>query len=208
MATLLYINANPKVQDDSFSMKLGRFVLDEILTKSDIDIKEINLYDEEIPMIDADVLNAWTKMSKDEMLSEDELEKVSKMSIVLEEFINASHYIIVTPMWNFLFPPVLKSYIDCLVMAGKTFKFTSEGVEGLLENKKMLHLQACGGKYKDTPFESLNHSVKYLKDLFGFLGIKDFQTISIENTHDIYKANDELEKAKSEAEGILKNFLV
>ena len=39
-------------------------------------------------------------------------------------------------MWNLSFPPVLKAYIDAIAVAGKTFKYTAEGPQGLLTDKK------------------------------------------------------------------------
>ena len=39
-------------------------------------------------------------------------------------------------MWNLSFPPVLKAYIDAITVAGKTFKYTSEGPQGLLTDKR------------------------------------------------------------------------
>lgn len=208
MSTLLYINSDPKPESQSFSRRLERTFLDEVAKHSQtLQIKELNLYDNPVPLIDAEVLGAWEKMSKQEILSDSELDKVGRMEVVLEEFMAASHYVIVTPMWNFLFPPRLKSYIDCLVMAGKTFKFTSEGAVGLLENKKMVHIQASGSQYTGTPFEKLNHGDAYLRDLFGFLGITDYERLYVENTHNLFGAKEELEKAKSHVGGLVQSFI-
>ena len=208
MSKLLYINADPKAEQDSYSRRLGRTFLDEVGKHShSLEIEEINLYDKTIPMIDAEVLDAWEKMSKQEILSDSELEKIGTMEVILEQFMAASHYVIVTPMWNFLFPPVLKSYIDCLVMAGKTFKFTEDGAVGLLQNKKMVHIQASGSRYTGTPFESLNHSDHYLRDLFSFLGVKDYQRLYVENTHNVFQAQDELERAKAHVGGVVQSFI-
>lgn len=208
MSTLLYINSDPKPENKSYSRRLGRTFLDEVSRHSQtLQIKEINLYDAPVPLIDEEVLGAWEKMSKEEMLTDREIEKVGLMEVILEEFMAASHYVIVTPMWNFLFPPRLKSYIDCLVMAGKTFKFTSDGAVGLLENKKMVHIQAAGSQYTGTPFESLNHGDAYLRDIFGFIGVKDYQRLYVENTHNLFGAKDELDKAKSQVGGIVQSFI-
>lgn len=34
------------------------------------------------------------------------------------------------------FPPVVKAYIDAISIAGKTFKYSAEGPQGLLTDKK------------------------------------------------------------------------
>lgn len=75
-------------------------------------------------------------MSNGETLTDDELMKVSRMSDILEEFLSADKYVFVTPMWNLSFPPVVKAYIDAISIAGKTFKYSAEGPQGLLTDKK------------------------------------------------------------------------
>lgn len=75
-------------------------------------------------------------MSNGETLTDDEQMKVSRLSDILEEFLSADKYVLVTPMWNLSFPPVVKAYIDAISIAGKTFKYSAEGPQGLLTDKK------------------------------------------------------------------------
>lgn len=57
---VLYINSNPKPIDQSFGLRLGRHFLNELSNQDEnIEIETINLYEENIPFIDADVLDAW-----------------------------------------------------------------------------------------------------------------------------------------------------
>ena len=83
-------------------------------------------------------------------------------------------------MWNFSFPAILKAYMDNIIVTGKTFKYTENGPIGLLKNKKMVHIQASGGIYTDSPFEL---SDKYLRALFGFIGIDSIESIFIEGSN-------------------------
>lgn len=48
----------------------------------------------------------------------------------------ADKYIIQSSMWNLGIQPLLKAYFDTIMSAGKTFKYTSEGPEGLMKGKK------------------------------------------------------------------------
>ena len=77
-------------------------------------------------------------------LTEDEQRKVSRIWRLADQFIAADKYIFVTPMWNLGFPAELKMYIDTVCVAGKTFKYTPAGPEGLLKNqgRKCLHIHS------------------------------------------------------------------
>lgn len=70
------------------------------------------------------------------IFTKEEQQKVDRFSEILEEFLSADKYVFVSPMWNLSFPPVLKAYIDAISIAGKTFKYTAEGPQGLLTDKK------------------------------------------------------------------------
>src|SRR5260370_14047963 len=50
---------------------------------------------------------------------------------VLEEFLAADIVVLGAPMYNFTIPSQLKAWIDRIVVAGKTFKYSEQGVGGL-----------------------------------------------------------------------------
>lgn len=60
-------------------------------------------------------------------------------SAALEEFLAARIVVIGAPMYNFGIPNQLKAWIDRLAVAGKTFRYTESGIEGL-----------AGGLYRDA----------------------------------------------------------
>ena len=98
-------------------------------------MKHIDLFKEDIPVIDKDVLTGWGKLRNGDDLTKEE-QQIDRFSKILEEFLSADKYVFVSPMWNLSFPPVLKAYIDAISIAGKTFKYTAEGPQGLLTDKK------------------------------------------------------------------------
>ncbi|MEC4564288.1 NAD(P)H-dependent oxidoreductase, partial [Pseudomonas inefficax] len=49
----------------------------------------------------------------------------------LEEFLAADAVVIGAPMYNFTVPTQLKAWIDRVAVAGKTFRYTEAGPEGL-----------------------------------------------------------------------------
>ena len=53
-------------------------------------------------------------------------------------------------MYNFGIPSQLKSWFDAIARAGVTFRYTANGPEGLLKNKKVYVALARGGMHRDS----------------------------------------------------------
>jgi FMN-dependent NADH-azoreductase len=84
-------------------------------------------------------------------------------------------------MYNFAIPSQLKAWIDRIAVAGKTFRYTEKGPEGLAGGKKLFVVSSRGGFYgAGTPAAFLDHQETYLRGLFGFLGITDITLIRAE----------------------------
>ncbi|HAB01433.1 MAG TPA: FMN-dependent NADH-azoreductase, partial [Pseudomonas sp.] len=63
----------------------------------------------------------------------------------LEEFLAADAVVIGAPMYNFSVPTQLKSWIDRVAVAGKTFRYTEAGPQGLCGDKKVVLVSTAGG---------------------------------------------------------------
>ena len=76
----------------------------------------------------------------------------------LEELFAADIIVIGAPMYNFSIPSQLKAWIDRVVVAGKTFRYSASGVEGLLKNKKVFIASSRGNVYAaGSPAAALEH---------------------------------------------------
>ena len=148
------------------------------------EVIHLDLFKENIPQIDADVFAGWGKLqsgSEIDQLSDAEKAKVARLGQLVDQFVAADKYVFVSPMWNFSFPPVLKAYVDSIAVAGKTFKYTSEGPVGLLtEEKRSLHIQASGGVYSEGPAAGFESGYSYLKKISMFFGIPSFEPLFVE----------------------------
>ena len=89
---------------------------------------------------------------------------------VLDEFLAADTVVVGAPMYNFNISSQLKSWIDRIAVAGKTFRYTESGPEGLAGGKRVIIAVSRGGFYEQG--HSLEHVEAYLKPLFNFLGIE------------------------------------
>ena len=82
-------------------------------------------------------------------------------------------------MYNFTIPSQLKAWIDRILVAGKTFKYSEKGVEGLAGNKRVIVAISRGGFYgADTPAAAGEHLETYLRWVFGFIGITNLEIIA------------------------------
>ena len=89
---------------------------------------------------------------------------------VLDEFLDADTVVIGAPMYNFNISSQLKAWIDRIAVAGKTFRYTDAGPEGLVGAKRVIIAVSRGGFYDaGSDFE---HVKTYLKPMFNFLGIE------------------------------------
>ena len=92
---------------------------------------------------------------------------------VLDEFLAADTIVIGAPMYNFTLPSQLKAWIDRILVAGTTFRYTANGPEGLAGGKRVVVALARGGFYDSgSPAASLEHLETYLRGIFNFIGIE------------------------------------
>lgn len=83
-------------------------------------------------------------------------------------------------MWNLSFPPVLKAYIDAISIAGKTFKYTAKGPQGLLTDKKLYTFNHVVVITQKVQAAEVENGDRYLRNIMTFLGVPSYETIIIE----------------------------
>jgi FMN-dependent NADH-azoreductase len=92
---------------------------------------------------------------------------------VLDEFLAADTVVIGAPMYNFTLPTQLKAWLDRLLVAGTTFRYTESGPEGLVKGKRVIVALARGGFYGEgSPAAALEHLETYLRGAFNFVGVE------------------------------------
>jgi FMN-dependent NADH-azoreductase len=102
----------------------------------------------------------------------------------LEAFLAADIVVVGAPMYNFSIPSQLKAWIDRLSVAGKTFRYSEKGPEGLAGGKKVILVSSRGGFYGEgSPAAALDHQESYLRAVFGFFGITDISIIRAEGVN-------------------------
>jgi FMN-dependent NADH-azoreductase len=97
---------------------------------------------------------------------------------VLDDFLTADAIVIGAPMYNFSIPTQLKAWIDRIVVAGKTFRYSAAGPEGLVKGKRVIVALSRGSVY--GPGSPAEFAESYLKHVFGFIGVTDLEFIRAE----------------------------
>lgn len=126
--------------------------------------------------------------------------EVEESKVVLDEFLAADTIVLGVPMYNFSLPSQLKAWIDRVAVAGKTFRYTAEGPEGLAKGKKVIIVSTRGGHYSAGPAAVMDHQESYLKTVLGFFGITDIEIVRAEGLN--LSADSKVE-AISEAERVI-----
>ncbi|QRM55111.1 FMN-dependent NADH-azoreductase [Sinorhizobium sp. BG8] len=123
--------------------------------------------------------------------------EVAVSATVLDEFLAADTLVIGAPMYNFSLPSQLKAWIDRIAVAGKTFRYTENGPEGLAKGKKVIVVSTRGGHYSSGPAAAMDHQEAYLQAVLGFLGITDIEFVRAEG---LALGGDAKDSAIAEAE--------
>lgn len=133
--------------------------------------------------------------------SADVRQDVAAGQAALNEFLAADIVVVGAPMYNFAIPSQLKAWIDRLSVAGKTFRYTEKGPEGLAGGKKVIIASSRGGFYgPQTPIAFLDHQETYLRSIFGFFGITDVTFVRAEGLN---LGPDQRAQSIAEAQGAI-----
>lgn len=179
MKTLI-INAQPDFRNgDHYSIKLQQLFLKKFqvtFPKETVDL--INLYDMEIPQLTTDqLLGIWEKQANHITLNNEEKRIFQINQDLIQQFKSHHRIVIVSPLHNFNVTSKMKDYIDNILVAHETFKYTAEGSVGLMtDNYRVMLLQASGSIYTNNDrYTPLEFSRMYLQGIFEeLMGFDNF----------------------------------
>lgn len=100
---------------------------------------------------------------------------------LVSQLLESDIVVIGAPMYNFTIPAQLKSWLDRIAQAGRTFKYTESGPVGLLGDKTVILALSRGGIYAGNP--GMEHQESYLKSIFGFMGVSDIHVVLAEGVN-------------------------
>lgn len=167
--------------NESLSFQLGNAIVEKIKTQHpEIDSTTRNLTKNEMPHLNELHFNSFMTPAQD--LTAELKDAVSYSDEALKELLPADIVVIDVPMYNLSIPSSLKAWIDHIVRVGITFRYSEEGIEGLLKDKKVFLAIASGGIFSEGPLKEFDLTEKYLRNVLGFIGITDITVFRVEGT--------------------------
>ena len=190
--------------DSSASTETGKSrllttrIIDELkkLGKSpEVTVRDLN---ESLPQVDGSWIAANNTKVND--LADEQKKTLSLSDKLVAEIEAADTLIIGVAVYNFSIPASLKLWVDLICRAGKTFKYSDKGPEGLMTDKKAIICFASGG----TPFGSdIDFASGYIRHILGFIGIKDVTFIKADKH---LMDNQSVNRANSAIDTLVQNY--
>lgn len=132
-------------------------------------------------------------------------EELALSETLLTEFLAADVVVIGAPMYNFSIPSQLKAWLDRVMVAGRTFKYTDSGPVGLAGAKQVVIVLSRGGIYtQGSPAQDMDHQEAYLKVALGFMGINAVEIVRAEGVNMNEQRERVIENAQRQALHLLK----
>lgn len=179
MTKVLYVTSSPRAEE-SYSNKVAALVLDEIRRLDPVtEVTVRDLAREPLQHIDEEFLSATR--SPEGALTEHQTILLARSDALVDELLSSDIVVIAAPMINFGIPSTLKTWIDYVSRAGKTFAYSESGVQGLIAGKKAFIVAARGGIYSGEN-KALDFQLPYLESVLGFLGLTDITSFEVEGT--------------------------
>lgn len=201
--TILHIDSSP-LSDRSYSRKYSAKIVDGLKAKHpDARIITRDYANNPLPHISAEVLGAFFSAPDKRDAAQAAALKLSDQAVA--DFLAADILVIGAPMWNFGIPSSLKAWIDHIVRAGVTFRYTPTGVESLVPaGKRAIIASSRGGIYSEGPMKAMDHQESHLESVLQFLGVKD---ITVIRTEGVNMGEDALRNALATADQQLTEVL-
>lgn len=175
MTTILQLN-NSVFGDNGQSSKLA----DEFVAKRREAEPDVRVIRRDLAANPADHLTAErfsAALTAPEERTPEQASEAALADTLIEELQAADEVVIAAPTYNFNVASTLKAWFDHVARAGTTFRYTSEGPEGLLSAKTAYVFITSGGQYAGT---AIDFQKPYIEHFLGFLGIGDVHFVRAE----------------------------
>ena len=172
MNKILYVNAC--TDEGSRTNELAQHLLSSL----DGHTECVNLYEEKIKPLDAELLFKRDKLLKSGKTDDDFFR-------LARQFASADTIVIAAPYWDLMFPSILKVYLENITVCGVTFRYSDKGIpQSLCKAKNLYYVTTSGGYIGEN-----NFGFDYIRALAtGFFGIGNVRCFSAEGL-DIYGAD-------------------
>jgi FMN-dependent NADH-azoreductase len=175
MSNILLIESSARQQGSVSRQLSGQFIAQWQAAHPADQVIVRDLALQPVPHLDSHLLGGW--MTPAEQQTADEQAALARSNVLTDELLAADVLVLAAPMYNFAIPSTLKAWLDHVLRAGVTFKYTDTGPQGLLSGKRAFVLTSRGGIYAGS---GLDHQEPYLRQALAFIGINEVTFIHAE----------------------------
>jgi FMN-dependent NADH-azoreductase len=177
MTTILHLSFSPRgVAAESHRLSQG--IVDRLLNQHPKAVVVQRLMGGEmVPPIDA--AYAISQGAARDISQEGSM---ARSEALVRELEQADLVVIGTPMHNMTVPASLKSWIDHVVRARRTFNVTPSGKVGLLDDRPVFVGVASGGRFTGERARQPDFLTPYLRAVLATIGLRALTFFSIEGT--------------------------
>jgi FMN-dependent NADH-azoreductase len=194
MPRLLHIQSSPNMGTSITRLLSNKFVETWKANHENIEVDELDLATDPLAHFGADALQGLMRSPSERT---PEMAAAVAISDRLIEQLEAADIIVIgAPLINFTLCTQLKSWIDYVSIAGRTFEFAAPGqARGLLFGKKVFVVAAKGGDYSEPPVSAFDFHEPLLRTLLMFLGLYDISFIRAQGVRQRIDQVDDIMRA-------------
>jgi len=167
--------------NESFTNIVGNAIIEKIRENDhNIIVEILDLSNENFPHLTQEHINSF--FTPPEHRTPEFNQIIKKSDEAVAQIQNADYIVIGVPMYNFGIPSSLKAYFDHIARAKITFRYTENGSEGLLTNKKAFIAASTARIFTSGVHQSHDFAIPYVKYFLSFIGIADVTVFRAEGT--------------------------
>jgi len=179
MCNILYLNSSPR-GSASYSQQVAENVIRDLRAHApDAKVTLRDLAQAPLPHIDDDFVAATR--GADGPRTQRQRAILAQSDALVDELLAADVVVIAAPMINFTVSTTLKSWFDYVARAGRTFRYSEAGPQGLVTGKRVILVSASGGIYSGEN-AAFDFQVPWLRNILAFLGMTQVEVIRVEGT--------------------------
>lgn len=167
--------------DESLTRKLGNAVIAKLKANNpNIEVKELDLSKNSFPHLAQEQISSF--FTPAENRTSEQLLAIRKSDDAISEIQEADIIVLGVAMYNFSITSSLKAYFDHIARSRVTFRYTENGSEGLLKNKKAYVAVSTASIFDNDKMRPYDFVTPYVRHFLWFIGITDVTLFRAEGT--------------------------
>jgi FMN-dependent NADH-azoreductase len=181
MTNILFVTSSPRGGASHSSKVAERVLADLVASTPDASVVRRDLAREPLPHLDENYLVAL--FGPAENRTDEQKALVALSDKLVDELLAADIVVIASAMINFTITSTLKTWLDYIARAGRTFGYVDGKSVGFVTGKRVVLVEAKGGIYTEGPMKPHDFQGPYLRYVLGFLGMTDVDVIAVEGVN-------------------------